>query len=111
MTGIPVSFPVSILSAFRSNLSYCLFLYLMQFFAAFSENLMDASAFASHIFSLSNPFLSKEDVDSVAASEDYEPSERNASNLCGYIVYSVKDSKGIFKKDLFTIPLGKRSIK
>ncbi len=56
-------------------------------------------------------FLSKEDVDSVAASEDYEPSERNASNLCGYIVYSVKDSKGVFKKDLFTIPLGKRSIK
>ena len=56
-------------------------------------------------------FLSKDEVDAVASSDDYEPSERSVSNLCGYIVYSVKDSKGIFKKDLFTIPLGKRSVK
>lgn len=56
-------------------------------------------------------YLTKEDIDNISSDSSHEPPIRNVGNLCGYVVYGVSDGKGEFKKDLFTIPFGKRSIK
>ena len=39
-----------------------------------------------------------------------EIATRAVDNACGYIIYQTKHSNGIFKKDAFIIPLGKRRL-
>ncbi len=60
---------------------------------------------------LTKEYLSKDDVDKIADNPDYEPEHREIENACGYVIYSLNGGKGEFKKDLFTIPFGKRTIK
>ena len=55
-------------------------------------------------------FLSKDEYTKITESK-ITPQHRNVANACGYVVYTFQDSRGEFKKDLFTIALGKRNIK
>ncbi len=54
-------------------------------------------------------FLSKEEINCAATPNCTVP-QRTASNLCGWVIYSTARSTGTFKKDLFTIPLGKKYV-
>lgn len=56
-------------------------------------------------------YLTKDDVDSYDRNSSYDAPQRSVSNNCGYIVYGMKDGSGKFKRDLFTIPLGKGGVK